>query len=70
VHFVQKAEELDALIGLWALPAAQGGTDAGVAAHMAAWCAARAAAEAAAAGAAGGDAPPPAPRAIACEAAA
>jgi hypothetical protein len=40
VHFVQRTEELDVLVGLQAVPPAQGGTNAGVEAHMRRWCAA------------------------------
>jgi hypothetical protein len=40
VHFVARTEELDALVGLQAVPPAQGGTNAGVEAHMRRWCAA------------------------------
>ena len=39
VHFVQQPAELDALIGLFAVPTAQGGRNVGVQAHMERWCA-------------------------------
>lgn len=38
VHFVQRTQELDALVGLHAVPVAQGGRNAGVEAHMESWC--------------------------------
>lgn len=49
VHFVQHTDELDALVGLFAVPPAQGGRNVGVDAHMQRWCAELLAAEAPAA---------------------
>jgi hypothetical protein len=45
VHFVQQPAELDALVGLFAVPEAQGGRNVGVQAHMERWCAELLAAE-------------------------
>ena len=38
VHFIQHAAELDALVGLHAVPEAQGGRNVGIEPHMQLWC--------------------------------